>query len=223
MSAPVAAPDDFDDVPSGAPEGAFQLLDDLAVPANRPVEPLEVAVDDEDQIVESLSRGQRDRSERFRLIGFSISHENPDVRSRGFLQTPVLQVSVKASLVDAADRRQTHRNGGILPEVGLEPGMWIGRQPAPGDLRNPFDIDIIDGNLHVIGYRGHRVTVFAPDGTPVDVINHNQGNRPRAMYRAPDGRRVVITTPFERGTELQGYRARVDVVDGVSGSFSNMF
>ena len=51
---PVASPDDLDDVPAGAPEGGLQLLDDLAVAANGPVQALEVAVDDEDQIVESL-------------------------------------------------------------------------------------------------------------------------------------------------------------------------
>src|SRR5690554_1397721 len=42
---PLAAPDHLDDVPAGTPEEALELLDDLAVAANRPVEALEVAVD----------------------------------------------------------------------------------------------------------------------------------------------------------------------------------
>ena len=52
---PLAGPDDLDDVPAGAAEGRLELLDDLAVAADRAVEPLEVAVDDERQVVEALA------------------------------------------------------------------------------------------------------------------------------------------------------------------------
>ena len=58
---------------------AFQFLNDLAVAAHRAVEPLQVAVDDEDQIVELLARRQRDRAERFRLVAFAVAQEGPDV------------------------------------------------------------------------------------------------------------------------------------------------
>ena len=58
---PLAAPDDLDDVPAGAAEDGLQLLDDLAVAAHRPVEALQVAVDDEDEVVEAL-RGRRSRA-----------------------------------------------------------------------------------------------------------------------------------------------------------------
>src|SRR5207247_11370085 len=54
---PFAAPDDLDDVPPGAPEGRLELLDDLAVAAHRAVEALEVAVHDEDEVVEALAGG----------------------------------------------------------------------------------------------------------------------------------------------------------------------
>ena len=53
---PIAAPQHLDDVPAGAAEDRFELLDDLAVAADRTVEPLQVAVDDEDQVVELLAR-----------------------------------------------------------------------------------------------------------------------------------------------------------------------
>ena len=53
-----AAPDHLDHVPAGAAEIGFQLLDDLAVAAHRAVEALQVAVDDEDQVVEPLARRQ---------------------------------------------------------------------------------------------------------------------------------------------------------------------
>ena len=46
----------LDDVPAGAAEDRLELLDDLAVAAHRAVEPLQVAVDDEDQVVELLAR-----------------------------------------------------------------------------------------------------------------------------------------------------------------------
>src|SRR6185369_16227874 len=53
---PVAAPQHLDDVPPGAAEARFELLDDLAVAAHRAVEPLQVAVDDPDEVVEFLAR-----------------------------------------------------------------------------------------------------------------------------------------------------------------------
>ena len=67
QAVPLAAPDHLDDVPAGAAEDGLELLDDLAVAANRTIEPLQVAVDDEDQVVELLARGQRDRAERSRV------------------------------------------------------------------------------------------------------------------------------------------------------------
>ena len=63
---PLATPDDLDDVPAGATERRLELLDDLAVAADRAVEPLEVAVDDEGQVVEALARGDMERAERSR-------------------------------------------------------------------------------------------------------------------------------------------------------------
>ena len=51
---PPSAPDDLDDVPAGTAEGRLQLLDDLAVAADRTVEPLQVAVDHEGEVVELI-------------------------------------------------------------------------------------------------------------------------------------------------------------------------
>src|SRR2546422_8552466 len=59
---PVAAPDALDYVPSSAAEDGLEFLNDLAVAADGAVEPLQVAVHDEDQIVEPLTRGERDRA-----------------------------------------------------------------------------------------------------------------------------------------------------------------
>ena len=57
---PAGAPDHFDHVPAGAAEGRFQFLDDLAVAAHRAIQPLQIAVDDENQVVELLARSQRE-------------------------------------------------------------------------------------------------------------------------------------------------------------------
>ena len=51
---PFAAPNDLDDVPAGTAEERLELLNDLAVTANRAVEALQIAVDDEVQVVQTL-------------------------------------------------------------------------------------------------------------------------------------------------------------------------
>ena len=79
---PLAAPDDLDHVPAGAAERGLELLDDLAVAAHRAVEPLQVAVDDEGQVVEALARGDVERAERLGLVGLAVAEERPDARAR---------------------------------------------------------------------------------------------------------------------------------------------
>ena len=76
---PVAAPDHLDHVPAGAAEARFELLDDLAVAAHRAVEALQVAVDDQDQVVELLARREADRAERLGLVGLAVAEERPDL------------------------------------------------------------------------------------------------------------------------------------------------
>ena len=80
---PVRAPDHLDHVPAGAAELALELLDDLAVAAHRAVEALQVAVDDEDQVVELLARRQADRAERLGLVHLAVAAEHPDLAVRG--------------------------------------------------------------------------------------------------------------------------------------------
>ena len=80
---PARAPDHLDDVPAGAAEVAFELLDDLAVAAHRAVEALQVAVDDEDEVVELLAAGERDGAEAFRLVHLAVAAEHPDIAVLG--------------------------------------------------------------------------------------------------------------------------------------------
>ena len=60
QAVPVAAPDHLDDVPAGAAEVGLEFLDDLAVAAHRAVETLQVAVDDERQVVQLFARSDSD-------------------------------------------------------------------------------------------------------------------------------------------------------------------
>ena len=86
QAVPVAAPDDLDHVPAGAAEHAFQFLDDLAVAAHRAVQALQVAVDDEDQVVQFLAPGHGDRAQRFRLVGLAVAEEGPYLAAFGLCQ-----------------------------------------------------------------------------------------------------------------------------------------
>ena len=131
---PVAAPDDLDDVPARAPEHGFQLLDDLAVAAHRPVEPLQVAVDHEHQVVEPLARRQRDRAQGFRLVHLAVAEEGPDLAPAGIHQSAIAQIVHEARLIDGHQRSQPHRDRRELPETGHQPGMRIGRQAVAVDL-----------------------------------------------------------------------------------------
>ena len=51
---PARSPDNLDDIPPGAAELRFKFLNYLAIAAHRPIETLQIAVDDKDQIVEFL-------------------------------------------------------------------------------------------------------------------------------------------------------------------------
>src|SRR5579871_833062 len=59
---PIGSPNDFNDIPSCAAENRFQLLNDFSIPADWPIQPLQVAVHYEDQVVELFARAQRDRA-----------------------------------------------------------------------------------------------------------------------------------------------------------------
>ena len=108
------APQHFDDVPAGAAEGRFEFRDDLAVAADRPVQPLQIAVDDEDQVVEFFARGQRHGAQRFRLVGLAVAQERPDLARRDGNDAAIFEIAHEARLVDGVDGAQAHGDGGEL-------------------------------------------------------------------------------------------------------------
>src|SRR5205085_1068919 len=116
----------LDDVPADAAELRLQLLHDLAVAAHRAVEALQVAVDNENQVVELLATGQLDGAERLRLVALAVTEEGPDVLRVRLLQAAVLQVAVEARLVDRQDRTEAHADGREAPELRHQPGVRVG-------------------------------------------------------------------------------------------------
>ena len=88
---PIPAPDNLDHVPAGTVEDRFEFLNDLAVAADRTVESLQVAVDDEDQVVELLARRQADRAERFWFVAFAVAQKRPDFLALGIFETAIVR------------------------------------------------------------------------------------------------------------------------------------
>ena len=122
---PVCAPYHLDDVPAGSAENGFQFLNDLAIAAHWAVEPLQVAVDDEDEVVESLARSQGNGAQRLRFIHFAVTEKRPDLAASRLLQSAVLEILDEARMIDRLNRSQSHGDGGELPEIGHEPGMRV--------------------------------------------------------------------------------------------------
>ena len=129
---PLTSPKNFDHVPSGAAERGFELLDDLSIAAHGAVEALQIAVDDKNQVVELLPRSKSDRAERFRFVGLAVTQKCPDLRVRGWLHAAILEITVKARLINRHQRAKTHGNGRKLPEIWHQPRMRVGRKSAAG-------------------------------------------------------------------------------------------
>ena len=143
---PLRAPDDLDDVPAGTAEGRFEFLDHLAVATHRAVEALQVAVDDEDQVVELLTRGERDGAERLGFVGLAVAEEAPDTAVGGVVDVAVLEVPVESGLVERRDRPEAHRHRRELPEVGHQARVRVRREapPAAPDL-TPEVVEVVLG------------------------------------------------------------------------------
>ncbi len=137
---PGRAPHDLDDVPAHAPEDRLELLDDLAVAAHRTVETLQVAVDDEDQVVEPFTRAERQRGHRLGLVELAVADEAPDLRVGRVGDLALVQVAVEAGLVHRVQRAETHRDGRELPERRHAPRVRVRRQSAFDLTPEPLEL-----------------------------------------------------------------------------------
>ena len=210
---PVRAPDHLDDVPAGAAEVALELLDDLAVAAHRPVETLQVAVDDEDQVVEVLARRHADRAHRLGLVHLAVAAEAPDLPVVAVDEAAVVEVLHEPRLVDRHQRPQAHRHGRELPEVGHEPRVRVARDALAVDLL-PEAVHLLGGEPaeHVgarvdarrrVALHEHEVAAVlvggrVPEVVEADVVERRRGREARdvaahvrVLVRAHDHRHRV--------------------------------
>ena len=141
---PAAAPDDLDDVPARAAEDRLELLDDLAVAAHRTVEPLQVAVDDEDQVVELLAGRDRQAGHRLGLVHLAVADERPHLRLAGVGDLAGHEVAVEAGLRDRVERAEAHRHGRELPERRHAPRVRVrGQAPAVDLAPEPVEVLLV--------------------------------------------------------------------------------
>ncbi|KAG1390856.1 hypothetical protein G6F59_015068 [Rhizopus arrhizus] len=131
---PVTAPQQLDHVPAAATEHAFQFLDDLGVAAHRAVQPLQVAIDHEDQVVQLFAPGHRHGGQRFGLVLLAVAQESPDLAALHGYQFTVLQIAHIARLIGGHQWPQAHRHRRELPELRHRARVRIRRQAAPADL-----------------------------------------------------------------------------------------
>jgi hypothetical protein len=117
QAVPFPAPHDLDHVPAGAPEQPFEFLDHLAVAPYRTVEALEIAVDDEDQVVEPFPAGEGHAGQALGFVHLAVTGEAPHLRAAGVHDAPIGKVPVEAGLVGGVDQSEAHRDRGELPEV----------------------------------------------------------------------------------------------------------
>ena len=114
---PVAAPDQFDNVPASPGKQLFKLVNDAAIAAHRAIKALQVAVDDPDQVVQPFTRSQRKSAHGLGLVHLAVAKHAPDLSAAAVEQPAVREVTHKARVVNRADGANAHRAGGKLPEV----------------------------------------------------------------------------------------------------------
>ena len=141
---PLTVPHDFDDVPTGAAEFAFQLLHNLAAAAYRAVEALQVTVHHEDQIVQMLARSQGDLPAGFRLVHLAVAEERPDLAPGILDKTAAFHITHEARLIERHHRAETHGNRRELPEMRHQPRVRVRRQAVAAHFL-PIIIELLLG------------------------------------------------------------------------------
>ena len=195
---PLRTPDDLDHVPAGAAERRFEFLDDLAVAAHRAVEALQVAVDDEHEVVELLARRERDRAERLGLVALAVAEERPHAAAARVVDLAVLEVAVEPGVVERGDRAEPHRHRRELPEVGHQARVRVGRQTlaAAADL-TPEVVEVVVGEaalevgagvdagrgvaleVHVVA--GRAVVLAAEEVVEADLVQRRRAGERRQV------------------------------------------
>ncbi len=125
---PFTAPDHFDDVPAGTAEITLELLNDLAVTAHRPIEALQVRVDDESEVVQVVVGRDVQSTTRLDFVHLTVTEEGPHVLVGGVFDAAVVQVAIQLGLVNRVNGPETHRHSGELPEPGHQTRVRVRAQ-----------------------------------------------------------------------------------------------
>ena len=106
----------------------------MPVATHRAIESLQVAVDDERKIIESLACSERQCADRLGFVHFTVAENTPNVTLVGFRETAVLEVTHKAGLIDRVDRPDSHGACRELPEIRHQPRVGIRAKTFAGGL-----------------------------------------------------------------------------------------
>ena len=117
-------------------------MDDLAVAAHGSIESLQVAVHHEDQVVELLSAGQRNRAERFGFVALAVAHEGPHAALAGVVKAAVVKVAIEPGLIQRGERAEAHADRGELPEIGHQAGVRIATEAA--SVASDFTAEVVE-------------------------------------------------------------------------------
>src|SRR5690606_2714539 len=173
---PCASPRHLDHVPAGAAEDALELLDYLTVPENRPVEPLQVAVDDPYEVVKVRARSDPDGAKGLWFVGLTVTDERPHLPVALRVEAPVFEVPPEARLVDRRDGTEPHRHGRETPVVRHEPRVRIRAEARTVCQLTPEVEHLLVGKatLQV------RARVEAGTGVSLEVDEVGVGSLPRS-------------------------------------------
>ena len=210
---PARSPQHLDDVPTGAEKRGLELLDDLAVAAHRTVETLQVAVDDEDEVVELLAHRHGERAHRLGLVHLAVAEKRPDLAVGCRHDPAILEIAHEPRLEYGHHGTKTHGHRGVLPEIGHEPGMRIRGQSAAAHLlakalqlrliEPPLEIGAgIDARarvaLHVDHVAGMRGAARAPEVVESNLIERRGGGVARDMTAVLRARMIRLHHHGER-------------------------
>ena len=114
-------------MPTRTAKDPLQFLNDLTVAPHRPVEALQVAVDHEVEVAQTLTTGQRNSTERLGLVTLTVPEETPDFAVAMINEATLGLILHDVGLIDRLNRPEAHRHGGKLPVIRHQPGMGVRR------------------------------------------------------------------------------------------------
>mmetsp|Transcript_43067 Transcript_43067/g.119095 ORF Transcript_43067/g.119095 Transcript_43067/m.119095 type:complete len:533 (+) Transcript_43067:1495-3093(+) len=158
------APNELYHVEPGSAEHTFELLDDLRITAYGAIEPLVVAIHDENHVVEPLAPCHRNRVDRFGLVHLAIPDEGPDAAVGCVSMATKVQVAEEARLVYSSQRAEPHGHRRVLPKVRHQPWVWVARHAVPVSLLAEVH-DVLQGEAAL----EERAGINARSRVPLDV------------------------------------------------------